>query len=368
MDLDTTTSVAFFISPHGYGHAARASAIMSALHGRNPSVRFEIFTTVPVRLFQESLTGPFNYHPLLTDIGLAQVSPLRQDMARTLELLDGFLPFRESQITALARRLGTLDCALVVCDIAPLGIAVARAAGLRSVLVENFTWDWIYQDCTDRSGRLGDHARYLASQFLDADYHIQMNPVCRPVACDLSTRPVSRRPVESREDIRSALGVPEQASLVLITMGGIQARHHFLERLTAALPEIIFVIPGAADTLEVRANLILLPHHSDFFHPDLINAADAVIGKVGYSTLAEVYWAGVPFGYVARPAFRESAVLVDYIGQHCRGIAINAEGFEKGLWLDTVPQLLDLPRIERRGGNGAVQAAAFIADQLKAGG
>jgi hypothetical protein len=366
MSLDTTTSVAFFISPHGYGHAARASAIMAALQGRNPSVRFEIFTTVPVRLFQKSLTGPFDYHPLLTDIGLAQVSPLRQDMGRTLELLDRFLPFREDQIGALARWLRALGCALVVCDIAPLGIAVARAAGLRSVLVENFTWDWIYQDCADRSGRLGDHARYLASQFRNADYHIQTSPVCRPVSADLTTGPVSRRPVESRQSIRRALGVPEQVSLVLITMGGIQTRYHFLERLTAALPEIAFVIPGAAATLEIRANLILLPQHSDFFHPDLINAADAVVGKVGYSTLAEVYWAGLPFGYVARPAFRESALLVDYIGRHCRGIAINAEEFEKGLWVDIVPRLLDLPRIERRGDNGAVQAAAFLADRLNA--
>ena len=40
--------------------------------------------------------------------------------------------------------------------------------------------------------------------------------------------------------------------------------------------------------MRVEKNLILLPHHSVFFHPDLVNASDAVVGKLGYSTLAAV--------------------------------------------------------------------------------
>ncbi len=40
-------SLAYFISPHGFGHAARACAVMSAILERMPGVRFEIFTEVP---------------------------------------------------------------------------------------------------------------------------------------------------------------------------------------------------------------------------------------------------------------------------------------------------------------------------------
>jgi hypothetical protein len=35
---------AVFVSPHGYGHAARASGVMEALNRHN-GARFEIFTT-----------------------------------------------------------------------------------------------------------------------------------------------------------------------------------------------------------------------------------------------------------------------------------------------------------------------------------
>ena len=110
------------------------------------------------------------------------------------------------------------------------------------------------------------------------------------------------------------------------------------------------------------ANLIALPHRSRFFHPDLVNASDAVIGKVGYSTVAEVYWAGVPFGYVSRPHFRESQALVQFIAQEMPGILLD-ESFDTGDWLVRLPEILTLPRVLRQGQNGAEQAARFL-DQL----
>jgi hypothetical protein len=47
--------IAFFISPHGYGHAARAAGIMEALSGLDPLIRFELFTMVPRWFFADSL-------------------------------------------------------------------------------------------------------------------------------------------------------------------------------------------------------------------------------------------------------------------------------------------------------------------------
>jgi predicted glycosyltransferase len=110
----------------------------------------------------------------------------------------------------------------------------------------------------------------------------------------------------------------------------------------------------------VKENLRLLPNRSDFFHPDLINASDAVIGKAGYSTIAEVYHAGVPFGYVTRSQFRESEALADYIKGNLNGIALGEDGFQDGDWIRYLPDLVSLPRIQRSGLNGAVHVARFI--------
>ncbi len=51
--------IAYFISPHGFGHAARAAAVMEATYEMDPAIRFEIFTQVPRWFFHDSLSGNF---------------------------------------------------------------------------------------------------------------------------------------------------------------------------------------------------------------------------------------------------------------------------------------------------------------------
>jgi hypothetical protein len=46
--------IAYFVSPHGFGHAARAAAVMEALSEIDTGVQFEIFTTVPFWFFRDS--------------------------------------------------------------------------------------------------------------------------------------------------------------------------------------------------------------------------------------------------------------------------------------------------------------------------
>ena len=129
--------IAYFVSSHGFGHATRAAAVMAAVHALDPNITFEIFSAAPEFVFQDSLAGPYNYHPGLTDIGLVQRSALVEDMPATLARLNDFLPFDSLLLRAWADWLGRLQCELVICDIAPLGLAVAEVGGLPSVLIEN---------------------------------------------------------------------------------------------------------------------------------------------------------------------------------------------------------------------------------------
>ena len=134
--------IAFFISPHGFGHAARAAAVMAALAEIESSLRFDIFTTVPDWFFDNSNSFGYQYHWLETDIGLVQKTPFQEDLPATLQKLKSFLPFNQSRITEVAEKIKHLKCQLVVCDIAPMGIRVAKEAGVPSVLVE-IEWNWI---------------------------------------------------------------------------------------------------------------------------------------------------------------------------------------------------------------------------------
>jgi hypothetical protein len=362
-DSQAGPRIAYFVSPHGYGHAARACAVMQAIAGLEPAARFEIFTLVPRWFFEDSLGAPFGYHTLLTDIGLAQTTPFAEDLPETLRRLDAFLPFDAAQVRDLAELVNRLGCRLAMCDISPLGIAVASQAGIPSVLVENFTWDWIYEGYLEDAPAFSRLIAALREIFAAADYHVQTEPVCHPGPADLTTPPVGRRARTPREQIRRELGIPGHARMILVSMGGIPWEHDFAEQ-PSAQDGVTFVVPGGGQAVHRRGNLLLLPHHSSFLHSDLVNAADAVVGKAGYSTLAEVYQAGAPFGYVPRPGFRESAVLAAFIERHMRGRAIPEAEFDNGRWLSSAEYLLTLGRMARAEEDGAGQVARFICGLL----
>lgn len=358
-DASDAPRIAYFISPHGFGHAARAAAIMAALQERHPAIRFDLFTQVPEWFFRDSLRGAFEYHDVLTDLGMVQLSALEADLDATLQRLDAFLPFDPTLIHALAQQIRALDCGLVMCDIAPLGIVVAEAAGVPSILVENFTWDWIYQPLAEAYRGMRPHIRYLHDIFCAADYRIQTEPICAVRPAALTTAPVYRKAMANAAATRSRLGVPSDARIVMLTMGGIPGQYPFVEQLSA-YADLVFVIPGGAAQRQQQGNVMLLPHRSEFFHPDLVYAADVVVGKVGYSTVSEVYAAGIPFGYILREDFREAPALAAYIEQHIPGLQIEQARFNTGQWLASLPQLLALPRAMHQGPNGADQVAQFV--------
>jgi hypothetical protein len=156
------STIAFFVTPHGFGHAGRAAALMLALQEACPGCRFVLFTTVPEFFFFQSGIRRYVYHRLDNDIGLVQHSPLEEDLKATCHRLDRMLPFDEVLTSQLASQLKRHACRLVICDIAAMGIVAASKAAIPSVLVENFTWDWIYGNYSHLDARFNFYQAYLA--------------------------------------------------------------------------------------------------------------------------------------------------------------------------------------------------------------
>ncbi|RJP80081.1 MAG: hypothetical protein C4522_08485 [Desulfobacteraceae bacterium] len=351
--------IACFVSSHGFGHAARASAIMEAVTDKNPSTGFDIFTTTPEWFFQESLSQTFSYHFVQTDVGLAQTTPFHTDLILTMEQLNRFYPFQDRLVSGLVRRLKDNEITMVICDISPLGIETARQAGIPSVLIENFTWDWIYEEYERSFPPIKTHIQYLKTLFQSADFHIQTEPVGFRQNADLTAMPAGRKPKNTRAVIRNRLGIQPDDNMILITTGGIKQQLDFSEKLKKQ-KKITFVIPGGGNHFEISGNIIRFSHHSEFYHPDLVNAADAVVGKAGYSTIAEAYHARIPFGYVSRPDFRESDRLAEFIQQEMTGLPIPEPEFQDGSWVDRIEELLALTVSRQTAPNGADTIADFL--------
>ena len=121
------------------------------------------------------------------------------------------------------------------------------------------------------------------------------------------------------------------------------------------------MIPGASVEERWEGNLRLLPHHSPVYHPDLVGAADVVVGKLGYSTVAESVSAGRRMLYVPRPGFRESAVLERYVGERLPTAAVALCELENGRWVERLPELLERPGAQVGARTGAAVAADLVA-------
>ena len=352
--------VAFFVSPHGFGHAARAAAVAEALAAVHPELHPHFFTTVPRWFFDESLSSDFSYHRCECDVGLVQATPLVEDPAATITRLQASPWSSPAAVDDVAEQLSSLGCALVVADISPLGLRAAARAGLPSVLVANFTWDWIYERLPAAPEALRALGRAMAEDFAAAGLRIDAEPCCQPAPGAVAVPPVARAPRSPRPSVRRRLGIPDHAPLVLASMGGIRFRYGKLDHLEDAPDGAWVVVPGGAESVLHRGRLVLLPFHSRYYHPDLVGAADVVVGKLGYSTVAEAYRAGTGMAYVARPGFPESTVLARFVERHLEACELEGEAFQRGDWLPVIQQLAARTRRSPAFGDGAAAAAASI--------
>jgi hypothetical protein len=355
-NLSKMKPIACFITAHGYGHAARACSVLEAAAKLQPGFEARIFTHVPPGFFKSSLDIPHTVIPTDNDVGLIQKDTFVHDTQATLDKLHAFLPFSMILLDELADLVQ--DCSKVYADISPLGIAVAKHTGLPSVLFENFTWDWIYEPFLAEYPGFSLPIRILAETFAQACLHIQSDPICNPVPHTIKLPPASRPPRHPPEEIRDALQIPDDQRFVLLTRAGDIRDLQFLPALKA-YKDTRFVFAGGSSKDRREDNLHFLPFDTGFFHPDLVHAADLVIGKAGYGMISEVHASGAPYAYVARKGFRESEVLETYLNDMPSTCQIQQDAYFSGDWLGSLQALLSMPRRER-GENGVVKAAELL--------
>ncbi|MBQ6510041.1 MAG: hypothetical protein IJI07_11260 [Flexilinea sp.] len=359
-------NIAYFISSHGFGHATRATAIMAALRARDPEIRFEIFTGTPEWLFRDAGLTNYTYHPGAVDVGLVQRSPMEHDLPKTIEAVERYLdeiPHRAEELSEELKRCGAQA---VLCDISPLGIVTGKLAGLPVLLFENFTWDWIYEPyIPDYPAFSGINSRYREI-FSMADHRMQSDPLCDPDPdADILIPPVSRSPRHSAAELRKALGIPGSHRIGLISMGGIP--ENLDAAVDCAVPEnVTLLLPGTFEKVEFLGNKVLLPHHSGYYHPDMVHAADFVIGKTGYSTIGEVCASGSAYGFISRENFRESGVTTDFLRRRPNTFEIAQARFDAFTLDEEITRLLDLGKIAPLPVNGSDVAADFILRTLRA--
>ena len=359
--LDKILRIGVFITSHGFGHATRTCAVLNEITQRS-NCSIDIFSTLPPWFLQQNiLCKNFEAHYLKTDVGLVQKSPFVHDLQETIQQLKDFLLFRsvDSQKAITISKKKNFD--LIISDISPLGIKIAHQIGVQSVLIENFTWDWIYCQYRESHKQFDAIIETLREIFERSGLRIQARPFCSEKNSSLKTSPISRKVTKGTEEIRDTLKIEKNSKIILLTTGGITKRLSFVEKLNAK-DQCTFVISGDFQNIVKDHNIIFLPMNSEFHYPDLVSASNCVVGKVGYGTLAECWASQTPLLGCYRNDFRESEVLREFANNNLCHKEISIEDFERMNWLGHLSSnLLDKKTPQNASPrNGAIEAAEYI--------
>src|SRR5688572_21143697 len=131
--------IAYYISSHGFGHAARQQAVIRELVKRGAVVH--VRTAAPQKFFKHAAS----YHQQRYDIGIIQPDALTYDVAASFAWLADFLQNKDSIIAQEVAFIREKGIQLVVVDMPQIAFDIAEAAGVPSVLVSHFRWDWVYE-------------------------------------------------------------------------------------------------------------------------------------------------------------------------------------------------------------------------------
>ena len=107
------------------------------------------------------------------------------------------------------------------------------------------------------------------------------------------------------------------------------------------------------------ARFLSMPFES--YVPDLINAADVVLGKVGYGFVSECLVHGTPLIFISRSCWPEEEYLVKLVSEYNAGFQMSAEDFASGSWGDALDRAVALRGSWQLRSELALESAAQVA-------
>lgn len=361
-------AIVIYTSSHGFGHAVRCAILCRALLAAAPDWRIVVRTAAPAWIFPPGV----EVQPCIIDVGVVQPSSLEIDAGATLDRCAEHAATEDALIGAEAARLREIDARVVVADVPAAAFPIAALAGVPSVGLANFSWDWIYEPFVAAAPERAALLDRLRAQYAQATLLLRL-----PFHGDLSAFPsiedvplIARRSTADRAETRRRLGLPADAPLVLFSFGGHANGGPDPARL-AELGEYAFVATADGNGTSAVAepvhaarlgrNLFVLPPLTDGY-VDLLAACDAVVTKPGYGIVADILANRVSALYVSRDGFREEPVLVRALEDEARALPLDRAQLEALVLRPALEALaaLDRPWTERRLDGAEVAARRIL--------
>ncbi len=366
-------AIVFYISGHGFGHASRSIEVINAILAKRPETRVGVRTSAPRWLFDLSVKGKVTYSTLECDTGVVQVDALTLDEADSIRRASAFHNDLVTRAASETRALRELGAGLIVGDIPPLAFAVGASAGIPSVGLGNFTWDWVYADyprvrlapsllpaIRTAYGKASMALRLPMSGGFESFSNVKDIPF------------IARHASKTRDEVCKALKLPNDKPLVLVSFGGYGLpaletetlskfkKYTVLTTANVPLTRARKELPAA----ERKGSYITINeeamYNAGIRYEDLVGAADAVVTKPGYGIISECIANDTAILYTTRGHFPEYDVLVEEIPKYLRSSFISHDDLFAGKWESMLDKLLAQPKPKKKPETNGADVAADI--------
>lgn len=342
------SSVAFYISGHGFGHASRQIELINAVAPLLRDHEIVIRTSAARWLFDRTIDGPFTFLEGPCDTGITQIDSLRLDEADTIARAAAFYRDLPRHVEREASLLASHGARLVIADAPPLGCAAAAAAGVPSIVVSNFTWDWIYEGYPEHLAGAPDLVPTIRSAYRAASeaWRLPMHGGFEPFGRVTDLPYIARHARHGRDQVRAALNLPTDRPLALSSFGGYGVRDLDLGRLDC-LDTIGVVITGDRVPSALPPGVTFIEERriygAGLRYEDLVAAVDVVVSKPGYGIISECIANATALLYTSRGRFREYDVMVAEMPRVLRCGFVHNTDLLEGSWLEPLRHVLRQP-------------------------
>lgn len=322
--------IAYYISSHGYGHAARSAVVLDKLLEK---YEVRIKTKIPREFFKLYLKGRYSVTLEPVDVGCQQGEFIQIDPQKTFAALEKFYASADQRLNDEIKWLRSNHIELVLSDVSSLPLKAAHEAGIPALLLGNFTWHDIYSHFPGAANH-ADLLDRVAGEYSLADLYIQ--PQCQlkshliPRKEEVGFLAIKGRNIQ--EKLQREFQKPlTDTPVIFIYMGDNRSHSIQWDRL-GRLNQYVFL---TRDPLPDHIpNLYVLDER--FRYPDLIASSDIVFTKAGYSTLATAFSHGKPVVSCVRDDFHEFETMKDYMTGHGVGLILENSRFYNCDWADSI--------------------------------
>lgn len=322
-------TVAYYVSAHGYGHGVRSCDILRALRRRAPDLPILLVSDLPQAFLANRLRGAgVAFRGGAFDVGLVQRDSIRVDLEASRNRVARLVAEWNKLVEQERAFLREQSVGLVVVDIPALPLDAAAAAGVRTLAVGNFSWDWIYNDLAVRDPRwqpLIDRFRQAyqrAERLLRLPFAPEMDTFARREDLPLLASPGVNR----RAELARLTGAAPGKTWVLVSFTSLDWDDAALRRVgDLRAYEFFTVLPLVWPGSNLHA-----VDRERIPYSDVMASVDVVVSKPGFGLVSECVVNCKPLIYADRTDFAEYDYLVAGIRRYLRHWHVPSEQLYRG--------------------------------------